>query len=70
MATAVALQPGLAHQSHWAAPSTPANSLVSLVFSAPLIESVPLHLYLLRSVHKTPDNALFKARSGRHSSFA
>lgn len=37
-------------------------SLLSLVFSCPLIESVPQHLHLLRAVHRTPENALYKVQ--------
>ena len=59
MATAV-LQPVNALQGQWGpAPSTP-SSLLSLVFSAPLIETVPQHLHLLRSVHQVAENGLYK----------
>lgn len=61
MAAAVGMQP-LAFQSQHQAPSTPA-SLLDLVFSAPLIPSVAKHLYLLRAVHRTPENALYKVRA-------
>lgn len=60
MATAIGLQPVNPLQAQWAASAHNSSSLLSLVFSAPLIESVPLHLHLLRSVHKAPENGLYK----------
>ena len=42
------------------APAQDAASLLSAVFSVPLVEAVRWHTALLRAVHRVPENILYK----------